>query len=764
MNETELLCLMRVGKDIPFPKDIIFEPTFRCNMRCKMCFYSEGHFSGSKEMSLEQIQTCINNLPATIRRVVLIGGEPLCHPAIVDICKLFAERSIRISINTNGYLLKPDMIDKLRPLGLVEKIAVSLDGVPAVHNSIRGLKNAFERTFENLLYASEFFNIHVVTVYQDENENNISELMPYLRQLQNVSFSVEIARKYSQKNIDDTQSRFSYLSRENIHLKACEDLGKCGDMDAIAASLKNIEINARRLGFNFHFIPPGAISSLPKLISFNSCAPDESYFCSRLYKARLDPQGNLIHCYALRMPMGSLIEHKFEKIWNGEIYKRFRRDMLQNGLPPICTNCFACQKKEDKTIVSSVRSSLKVGIIGCGKIADEYAKEISKLSDCDLIGVTSRDFERGVKFAENNGTKAFSLKDLVAQSNALILATEPDTHFQLLKQVVDLGAKNILIEKPLAVSIDDCRNIVSLKHQYPEVKMGVSSQMRYSPLHLAIQDALRKGRIGVPLWFSIECNYNRREGYYSNGNGWRRQTGGNVLFNQGIHVFDFLLNAFGMPEIVSCAGSRVRHREVPFDRVKILFRYSDGFYGDVTVTTAASTGVPLLVFNIAGANGTINVSTDWIKDFIKPIDGRWSLPDELKISQTNRDILIKNTLAFSAKFAAAVINRVDRRRDIVIDSKNPFEFWRKVKTKLAIPSFRFSDNYIRYRRSIPVHDLKPQLADYFESIVDNKIFERTVYDGYQAAVIAMAAQKSIVENREVSLTEISSNMAADDCL
>src|SRR5262249_53492152 len=47
------------------------------------------------------------------------------------------------TVTTNGFFVKPERLDRLR--GLVDMVAISLDGPPEVHNKLRGSAYAFQR-------------------------------------------------------------------------------------------------------------------------------------------------------------------------------------------------------------------------------------------------------------------------------------------------------------------------------------------------------------------------------------------------------------------------------------------------------------------------------------------------------------------------------------------------------------------------------------------------------------------------------------------
>ena len=80
-------------------------PTNRCNRNCPMCSCSER--TKNHEMDLFDVETIAKDLRRLGCRAVTLtgGGEPLVHPQIVDIIRLFHVLDIEIGMTTNGMLL-----------------------------------------------------------------------------------------------------------------------------------------------------------------------------------------------------------------------------------------------------------------------------------------------------------------------------------------------------------------------------------------------------------------------------------------------------------------------------------------------------------------------------------------------------------------------------------------------------------------------------------------------------------------------------------
>lgn len=130
--------------------------TGKCNLNCKHCFFSDHR--NDPCMSLREYSRLADELyKLGVYEVVITGGEPLLHPEVLGICKIFKKRMFIIRLLSNGILLTPSMVNKLINAG-VSMIDVSLDGAsPETHDTFRGT-SCFNRIVENLEFVRNMRN------------------------------------------------------------------------------------------------------------------------------------------------------------------------------------------------------------------------------------------------------------------------------------------------------------------------------------------------------------------------------------------------------------------------------------------------------------------------------------------------------------------------------------------------------------------------------------------------------------------------------
>ena len=128
----------------PSTLTIFINPTESCNFRCKYCY--ENHTSGvmQSETQDEIIRTIRDNIHHyTALHVSWFGGEPLLYLDCIEyltnnfkkICR-FNKRLYSASITTNGYLLSPNVFNRLLDLS-VKSYQITLDGVEKTHDTYR---------------------------------------------------------------------------------------------------------------------------------------------------------------------------------------------------------------------------------------------------------------------------------------------------------------------------------------------------------------------------------------------------------------------------------------------------------------------------------------------------------------------------------------------------------------------------------------------------------------------------------------------------
>lgn len=166
-----------------FPFVIGWELTLACNLRCNHCGSSAG-LSRSDELTLEESLAICDQFPALlVQEVDFTGGEPLLRADWRQIATHLRELDINTKILTNGLTLKPAIVKQIRDAGITG-VGISLDGLEATHDYIRGHKGLFRCV---LIGIETVLNVDLpITVLTTVNALNINELPSLFELLQNV--------------------------------------------------------------------------------------------------------------------------------------------------------------------------------------------------------------------------------------------------------------------------------------------------------------------------------------------------------------------------------------------------------------------------------------------------------------------------------------------------------------------------------------------------------------------------------------------------
>lgn len=119
--------------------------TGKCNYKCKHCYMSAPD-AKLGELSHDEIMRMIDEIAECgIMQVSLTGGEPLIRADFEEILAALAERHIWITqIYSNGFKVRPALLDSLDRYGFKPEFNMSYDGDEGWHSWLRGIPAAGE--------------------------------------------------------------------------------------------------------------------------------------------------------------------------------------------------------------------------------------------------------------------------------------------------------------------------------------------------------------------------------------------------------------------------------------------------------------------------------------------------------------------------------------------------------------------------------------------------------------------------------------------
>jgi len=249
---------------------------------------------------------------------------------------------------------------------------------------------------------------------------------------------------------------------------------------------------------------------------------------------------------------------------------------------------------------------IKVGIIGCSKIARIHAKAIEQIHELELVAVWSRTKDSAEDFAQEFGVKAYySILEMIELENiqiALVCNAHP-FHAEVAIQAMQAGA-HVLIEKPLASTMTDCDLIIETSKKNGKI-VGVSSQRRWYKPVMRMKKAIDDGKIGTPLLATVQMLGWRDRSYFDSA-AWRGTwefEGGGVLVNQAPHQLDMLLWLMGDVDEVFGYWSNINHPYIEVDDTAVaVVKFKSGGLANIVLSNSQQPGLYGKV-HIHGSNG-----------------------------------------------------------------------------------------------------------------------------------------------------------------
>jgi predicted dehydrogenase len=184
-------------------------------------------------------------------------------------------------------------------------------------------------------------------------------------------------------------------------------------------------------------------------------------------------------------------------------------------------------------------------IIGAGGIVNDAHLPAYRLAEFPVAGIFDIDRGRADALAAKWGLKVFSsLEEAAAIPGAVFdLATPPAAHLDILR-VLPKGAA-VLMQKPMGRDLDEATRILNFAREHA-LNAAVNFQLRFSPMMLALADALRRGMLGKLIDVEIHLNILTPWHLFPFLKGLPRIE----IAVHSIHYFDFIRSLLGNPTSV----------------------------------------------------------------------------------------------------------------------------------------------------------------------------------------------------------------------
>ena len=166
-------------------RQLFWECTLRCNLRCRHCGSDCKATALVKDMPREDFGKVLDSVAAKMNphevMINVTGGEPLMRPDLEACGRMIYEKGFPWGMVTNGYLLTPERYQRLLQNGL-RAMTISLDGLGEDHDWMRGREGSFERAAAaiKMVVDSGEIEFDVVTCVNRRNYPHLAEIRDFL--------------------------------------------------------------------------------------------------------------------------------------------------------------------------------------------------------------------------------------------------------------------------------------------------------------------------------------------------------------------------------------------------------------------------------------------------------------------------------------------------------------------------------------------------------------------------------------------------------
>jgi radical SAM protein with 4Fe4S-binding SPASM domain len=310
--------IARFGVRKPFvsgaPFLVVWDITYKCNLKCKHCYANAGNVS-KDELTTEEAKEAIDKLSrACVPIIAFSGGEPLVRKDILELAKYAHNKGLYVAMATNATLITKEKAKEMKKAG-IDFVQISLDGATAkTHDTFRGIKGVFNKTIEGIKNCvDEGFFVNIATTATKYNYKEIPKIIDLCEELQVNWFMVY--------NFVPT-GRGTFISENDLSAEEREELLKMlwgrlkkGKINVLstAPQFARVALEAE-IGKNGKIVPTHFYSLKLQDRLLNLAEFIGGCGCGRFYCA-IRANGDIEPCVFFPLKLGNIKEDDFEELW-----------------------------------------------------------------------------------------------------------------------------------------------------------------------------------------------------------------------------------------------------------------------------------------------------------------------------------------------------------------------------------------------------------------------------------------------------------------
>lgn len=201
----------------------------------------------------------------------------------------------------------------------------------------------------------------------------------------------------------------------------------------------------------------------------------------------------------------------------------------------------------------------RVAVVGAGHIGKHHARLLASMPDVELVAIVDSHGAAATALAHQYQTKAVSdIADVVDRVDAAVIAVPTIAHFPIAREFLSRGVAT-LVEKPLAFSVEEAREMVTLAQRRRAV-LQVGHVERFNPAWQLVEQ-----RRPAPVFLAAQ-----RFSKYP-----FRSLDVSVVFDVMIHDLELALSLIDSPVdwVEAVGGSLLSPTS---DRADVIVRFANG--------------------------------------------------------------------------------------------------------------------------------------------------------------------------------------------
>lgn len=155
------------------------------------------------------------------------------------------------------------------------------------------------------------------------------------------------------------------------------------------------------------------------------------------------------------------------------------------------------------TDLRAQKKPIRLGFVGDAAWIEKYFIESSFVNGLVISGLCSKNELLREKLAEQGINTFFAFEELLEESDAVFLATEPCTHYDFAKKAIECG-KHVLCESPIAKTAHGCSELIELAKKNHVVLVD-AIKTAYSTAYSRMLLLAKSGRIGKIVSIESTC-------------------------------------------------------------------------------------------------------------------------------------------------------------------------------------------------------------------------------------------------------------------